>query len=231
MAYHYPKLMRATRDLMRRRRHITRHSAQLKAHIKNTGSQYNHPPNALNLRYPSAREQMRDQYDEPSVQVSVDLDLNLIGFYHKELAKVEWHIKQQAKQHRATDFNLLKTISGVGDILALTILYEIGDINRFETVQKFASYSRLVKCKAESAGKVYGTQGNKIGNAHLNWAFSEAAVLYLRNNESAKQYIARLEKRMPKSKALSALAHKLGRAIYYMLKNQTVFDPNKMITT
>ncbi len=60
---------------------------------------------------------------------------------------------------------------------------------------------------------------------------SDASVLYLRNNESAKQYIARLEKRMPKSKALSALAHKLGRAIYYMLKNQTVFDPNKMITT
>ena len=231
IAYHYPKLMRATRDLMRRRMHITRHGAQLKAHIKNTGSQYNHPPNALNLRYPAARELMRDKFEDPAVQTSIDLDLNLIDFYHKELAKVEWHIKKHAKQHRAADFNLLKTISGVGDILALTILYEIGDISRFETVQKFASYSRLVKCKAESAGKVYGTQGNKIGNAHLKWAFSEAAVLYIRNNESGKQYIAKLEKRMPKSKALSALAHKLGRAMYYMLKNQTVFDPNKFITT
>ena len=223
--------MRATRDLMRRRTRITHHGAQLKAHIKNTGSQYNHPPNALNLRYPSARKLMRGKFDDPAVQTSIDLDLNLIDFYHKELARVEWYIKKHAKQHRPVDFNLLKTISGVGDILALTILYEIGDISRFESVQKFASYSRLVKCKAESAGKVYGTQGNKIGNAHLKWAFSEAAVLYIRNNESGKQYIAKLEKRMPKSKALSALAHKLGRAIYYMLKNQTVFDPNKFITT
>lgn len=230
LAYHYPKAMRATRDLLRRRMNITRHGAQLKAHVKNTGSQYNHPPNGLNLRYPAAREKMRNRFSDPSVQLSIDLDLNLIDTYNSELSKVEWHIKKHAKQHRATDFNLLKTISGVGDILALTILYEIGDIARFESVQKFASYSRLVKCKAESAGKTYGTQGSKIGNAHLKWAFSEAAVLYLRNNESGKRYIAKLEKRMPKSKALSALAHKLGRAIYYMLKNKTVFDETKFLT-
>jgi len=165
-----------------------------------------------------------------SVQKNIDLDINLIGFYEKELYAVEYHIKKQAKQHSATNYNLLKTISGVGDILALTILYEIGDIQRFESEQNFASYSRLVKCKAESAGKTYGTSGNKIGNAHLKWAFSEAAILYIRNNDSGKKYIARMEKRMPKSKALSALAHKLGRTIYYMLKNQTVFDEDKFLT-
>jgi len=102
-------------------------------------------------------------------------------------------------------------------ILALTIPYEIGDIQCFESVQLFASYSRLIKCKAESA-------------AHLKWAFSEAAVLYLRNNDGAKHYLKKLEKRMPKSKALSALAHKLGRTIYYMLKNQAVFDEKKFMT-
>lgn len=229
VAYHYPKAMRATRDLMRRRMHITRHSAQLKAHIKNTGSQYNHPPNALNLRYPSAREKMRNKFIDASVQATIDLDLNLIDTYNHELAKVEWHIKKHARQHRPVDFNILKSISGVGDILALTILYEIGDIDRFESVQKFASYSRLIKCKAESAGKTYGTQGNKIGNAHLKWAFSEAAILYLRNNDCAKRYLKTLEKRMPKSKALSALAHKLGRSIYYMLKNKVIFDESKFM--
>ena len=91
----------------------------------------------------------------------------------------------------------------------MTILYEIGDIFRFDCVQQFASYSRLVKCKAESAGKIYGTQGAKIGNAHLKWAFSEAAVLYLRANEKAQNYLKKLQRRMPKSKALSVLAHKL----------------------
>ncbi|ABU70433.1 hypothetical protein M892_05745 [Vibrio campbellii ATCC BAA-1116] len=90
---------------------------------------------------------------------------------------------------------------GIGRILALTILYEIGNIERFPSVQNFASYSRLVKCKAESAGKQKGTNGNKIGNAYLKWAFSEAAVLYLRGNEPAKKYIQRLQKRMSKVNA------------------------------
>ena len=123
----------------------------------------------------------------------------------------------------------LKTIPGVGRILALTILYEVGDIQRFESVQKFASYARLVKCKAESAGKVYGTQGNKIGNAHLKWAFSEASVLFIRNSDKAKRYVEKLQKRMNKPKALSALAHKLGRAVYFMLKDKRVFDEQRFL--
>ncbi len=114
-------------------------------------------------------------------------------------------------------------------MLALTILYEIGDIQRFDSVQKFASYARLVKCKAESAGKSYDTQGNKIGNAHLKWAFSEAAVLYLKGNPKAQRYLQRLQKRMSKAKALSALAHKLGRAVYFMLKNGTVFNEQRFL--
>jgi transposase len=111
----------------------------------------------------------------------------------------------------------------------MTILYEIGDIDRFESVQKFASYCRLVKCKAESAGKVYGTSGNKIGNGHLKWAFSEAAVLYLRGNDKARRYLNKLQKRMSKAKALSVLAHKLGRCVYYMLKHKTVFDDERFL--
>jgi transposase len=123
----------------------------------------------------------------------------------------------------------LKSISGVGRILSLTIIYEVGDINRFPSVQNFASYARLVKCKAESAGKTYGTSGNKIGNAHLKWAFSEAAVLYLRGNEKAQKYLQTLQKRMSKAKALSVLAHKLGRCIYFMMKNNTVFDESRFL--
>jgi transposase len=149
--------------------------------------------------------------------------------YARELSKIEWFIEQQAKQHNPVHLHLLKTVSGIGRILALTIIYEVGDIDRFESVQAFASYARLVKCKAESAGKSYGTQGNKIGNAHLKWAFSEAAVLYLRGNDKAQTYLARLQKRMSKAKALSALAHKLGRCIYFMLKKQAVFDESRFL--
>ncbi len=153
----------------------------------------------------------------------------ILDCYAQQLSKVEWYIQQQAKQHNPKHFHLLKSVWGIGPILALTIIYEIGNIDRFASVQKFASYSRLVKCKAESAGKTYGTQGNKIGNAHLKWAFSEAAVLYLRGNEKAQGYLLKLQKRMSKAKALSVLAHKLGRCVYFMLKNETVFDESRFL--
>ena len=229
LAYVYPKKMRATRDLLRRRTKIVRHGADLKAHVANTTSQYNLPPNKVNLKNKDAREQLRSTFPDLSVQKSIDLDMAILDCYAQQLSKVEWYIQQQAKQHKPIHFHLLKSIWGIGPILALTIIYEIGNIDRFASVQKFASYSRLVKCKAESAGKSYGTQGNKIGNAHLKWAFSEAAVLYLRGNKKAQKYLLKLQKRMSKAKALSALAHKLGRCVYFMLKNETVFDENKFL--
>jgi transposase len=229
LAYTYPHAMRATRDLLRRRTGIVRHGADLKAHVANTTSQYNLPPNKVNLKNICAREQIKNTFDNPIVQRNIDLDMAILDCYAKELSKVEWLIEQQAKQHQPVYLDLLRTIPGIGRILALTILYEIGDIGRFDTVQQFASYCRLVKCKAESAGKSYGTQGNKIGNAHLKWAFSEAAVLYLRGNPKAQKYLQRLQKRMNKAKALSALAHKIGRAVFFMLKHRTVFDEKRFI--
>ena len=229
IAFVYPKEKRATRDLLRRRMKIVRHGAHLKAHVVNTTSQYNLPPNKVNLKNIGARKILNSTFSDPVVQKNINLDIAILDCYAKELSKIEWFIEQQAKQHNPVQLHILKSISGIGRILALTIIYEIGDINRFSSVQKFASYARLVKCKAESAGKTYGNQGNKIGNAHLKWAFSEAAVLYLRGNKRAQTYLLKLQKRMSKAKALSALAHKLGRCIYFMLKNETVFNENKFL--
>ena len=181
LAYVYPKDMRATRDLLRRRIKMVRYSAQFKAHVGNTASQYNlTPPGKGSLRLQSGRTAMAAVFNDPSVQRNVDMDLHLVSFFDDEISQVERFIEQQAKHHDPGDLMLLRTIHGIGRILALAILYEIGDIDRFDTVQQFASYSRLVKCKAESAGKNYGTQGNKIGNAHLMWAFSVAAVCHLK---------------------------------------------------
>ena len=229
LAYVYPKEMRPTRDLLRRRIKLVRHGANLKAHVANTTSQYNLPPNKVNLKNIGARKQIRSSFPDPVVQRNIDLDMAVLDCYAKELSQIEWFLEQQAKQHNPVHFQLLRSISGIGRILALTIIYEIGCIERFDSVQKFASYARLVKCKAESAGKSYGTQGNKIGNAHLKWAFSEAAVLYLRGNEKAQKYLQKLQRRMSKAKALSVLAHKLGRCVYFMLKNEKVFDEKRFL--
>lgn len=229
LAYNYPAETRATRDLLRRRTYVMRHGSELKAHVVNTDSQYNLPAQSLNLKNVSARDGLRDYYDDPVVQRMIALDMNILDCYIRELKHVESFIEGQAKEHYGALLNIVRTFPGIGQILALTILYEIGDINRFPSVQQFASYSRLVKCKAESAGKTYGTSGNKIGNGYLKWAFSEAAVLYLRGNDNAKRYLAKLQKRMSKGKALSALAHKIGRCVYFMLRDRQVFDENKFL--
>lgn len=229
LAYNYPPQTRSTRDLLRRRTHIMRHGAELKAHVVNTDSQYNLPAQSLNLKNVSAREGLRHHYDDPIVQRMIELDMNILDCYIRELKHVESFIENKAKQHYGPLLNIVRTFPGIGQILALTILYEIGDIERFPSVQKFSSYSRLVKCKAESAGKVYGTSGNKIGNGYLKWAFSEAAVLYLRGNDKAQRYLTKLQKRMNKAKALSALAHKIGRCIYFMIRDKQVFDEDKFL--
>ncbi len=119
--------------------------------------------------------------------------------------------------------------SGIGKILALTILYEIHEIGRFPRVQDFLSYSRLVKCEHSSAGKKLGTGGAKIGNVHLKWAFSEAAVLFLRNNPRGQKQLRRLAGRHGKAKALSILAAKLGRAVFLMLRKERSFDMDRFL--
>jgi transposase len=216
MAYVYPARMRATRDLMRRRNHLMRKRSQLYAHIQNTNSQYN-LPDAFG---PISRHQNRD---------SIAVDIEMIRTYDGVLLQLEKSIITLANNHDPVSYALLQTIHGVGKILALIILYEIENIRRFASVQDFVSYSRLVKCAKESNGKKCGSGGSKIGNAHLKWAFSEAAVFFLNGNEPAKKYLDRLTKKHGKSKALSILAHKLGRAVYFMLKNKEAFDQNKFL--
>jgi transposase len=228
-AYVYPAKMRATRDLLRRRIHLVRKRAELLAHIQQTNSQDNLPEIGKKLAYKANRAGVTERFPEPAVQKSIALDLTLIDAYDRLLTDLELDLVSTAKAHDAQTFYRLRSIPGVGKILALVLLYEIHDINRFPRVQEFVSYCRLVKCAKESAGKRYGTSGKKIGNASLNWAFSEAAVRFLRNNPAGQKYLARLERRHGKGKALTVLAHKLARAVYYMLKRATAFDWDKFL--
>jgi transposase len=126
-------------------------------------------------------------------------------------------------------FARLQSVPGIGPILALVMLYEIHDIRRFPRVQDFVSYCRLVKCAKESGGKRLGTSGKKIGNVHLRWAFAEAAILFLRQNPLGKAYFTTLEHKHGKAKALTVLAHKLARAVYYMLTRAQAFDLQRFV--
>ena len=223
-AYVYPAEMRATRDLLRRRMYLTRKRAELLTHIQNTNSQYNLPEIGKKLAYKANRTGVAERFPDPAVQKSMEVDLALIGHYDQLLSDVELTLVKAAKQHDAQALYLLQTVPGIGKILSLVLLYEIHDIARFPRVQDFVSYCRLGKCAKESAGKRYGSSGTKIGNAYLKWAFSEAAVLFLRANPAGQKVLTRLEKKHGQGKALTVLAQKLARAVYYMLTRNRAFD-------
>ncbi len=223
-SYAYPAEWRSTRDLLRRRLRLVRHRGQLMSHVQNTHHQYNLPTPKKRIAYRANRQGVAEQFTDVSASKSVEIDLELMGHYDEIITEVELYLTRKAKVHNQDSFHLLRSIPGVGKVLSMTILYEIHDIDRFDRVQEFASYSRLVKCEKSSAGKKYGTSGAKIGNVHLKWAFSEAAVLFLRGNPRAQKYIKTLEKKHGKRKALSILAHRLGRTVYYMLKRNRTFS-------
>ncbi|MCX6356252.1 MAG: IS110 family transposase [Candidatus Aureabacteria bacterium] len=227
VAYAYPQKMRADRDLLRRRNYLVRKRSELLGHIQNTNSQYNLPPIGLSLDVKRDREDVAKHFPIPAVRKSVEVDLKLLDHLDVIVADLERHIERTVKIHNPMKYYLLRTIDGVGKILSMVILYEIDDINRFPRVQDFCSYARLVKCAKESAGKKHGTGGRKIGNVHLKWAFSEAAVLFLRCNPRGQLYLKQVEKKHGKGKALSILAARLGRAAYFMLRRGEAFDRDK----
>jgi transposase len=228
-AYVYPAEMRATRDLLRRRLHLTRQRAELLAHVQKINSQYNLPELGKKLAYKANRDGVAERFPDPAVQKSVEVALALIDSYDQLLRDVALTIVQTATQHHAQPLYRLQSVPGIGKILSLVLLYEIHDITRFPRVQDFVSSGRLVKCAKEAAGKRSGTSGATIGNASLEWAFSEAAVLFLRNNPAGQRYRARLEHKHGTGKALAIGAHKLARAVYCMLKRAPAFEMQKFL--
>ncbi|CAN5550490.1 IS110-like element ISGsu4 family transposase [soil metagenome] len=226
-AYVYPAAMRSTRDLLRRRLHLMRKRGPLLAHIQNTRAQYQLPEFGRRLAYPANRAGVSEHFPDPSVRKSIDVDLALLERYDSLITDLELTIVREAKRHDGEAFHRLRSVPGIGKVLALTILYEIHDITRFDRVQACASYARLVKCQHQSAGKTRGTGGAKMGNVHVKWALEEGAVLFLRHAPGGTALLAAIEKQHGKGKALSILAHKIGRAVFYMLARGTVFSMDK----
>jgi transposase len=183
LAYAYPKGMRQTRDLLRRRTYLVRKRAALLTHVQILNAQYNLTPFPKKLSFAANREEMS------------------IADYHR-----------------------LQTIPGVGKVLALILLYEMHEVQRFEQAGQLLSYARLVRCAHESGGKKLGCGGKKIGNAHLRWAFAEAACLFLRSSARAKKWKQKQAAQREEGKALAILAARLGRAVYHMLRKREAFD-------
>ncbi len=229
LAYVYPKGMRETRDLLRRRTYLVRRRAELLTHLQILNAQYNLAPFPKKLSFAANREDMNiaQRFADASVQKSAAVDLTLVDSLDAVIADLELYLVKTAKVDDLQTFYRLRSIPGVGKVLALILLYETHDIGRFESAGQFLSYARLVRCAHESAGKKLGSGGKKIGNAHLRWAFAEAACLFLRGSERAKKWKQQQAARRGDGKALAVLAAKLGRAVYHMLRKAEAFDEDR----
>jgi transposase len=226
LAYVYPKGMRETRDLLRRRNYFVRQRAALFTHLQILNSQYNLPPFPKKLSFAANREELdiAQRFAEPSVQKNAAVNLAVIDCLDEQTAVLELYLTRTAKVDDVQTYHRLQTIPGVGKVLALVLLYEIHDIQRFAAVGQFLSYCRLVRCEHESAGKVLACGGCKIGNAHLRWAFAEAACLFLRGSERARAWKQKQEKKRGEGKALAILAARLARTVYHRWRKAEAFD-------
>lgn len=138
-------------------------------------------------------------------------------------------LEQQLRQ-RVTlqpDYAILRSVPGIGEILSTVIMLETGPVERFTSAGNYASYARCVGSTRTSNGKKKGEGNRKNGNAYLAWAFVEAAHFALRFNTAAKRFYDRKKARTNGAVATKALAHKIARACYHMLKEQTVFDEKR----
>ena len=229
MAYVYPKGMRETRDLLRRRTYLVRKRAELLTHLQILNAQYNLAPFPKKLSFAANRTEMdiAARFPDPSVQQSAAVDLAVAERLDELIGELELYLVRTAKVDDVQTFYRLRSIPGVGKVLALVLLYELHDIGRFARAGEFLSYARLVRCAHTSANKKLGCGGKKIGNAHLRWAFAEAACLFLRGSERAKQWKQKQAAQRGEGKALAILAAKLGRAVYHMLRKAEAFDETR----
>jgi transposase len=227
--YVYPKGMRETRDLLRRRTYLVHKRAEVLTHLQNTNSQYNLPPFGTKLGYAANRAALNvaERFTDPSVRKSAATDLALIDAYEPLIGELELYLSRTAKVDDPQAYARLLSVPGVGKVLALVLLYEIHDSGRFASAGQFLSYSRLVRCAHESAGKRKGSGPVKIGNAHLRWANARAACLFVRQSPRAKAWLQRQQKKHGKGRGLAILAARLGRAVYHLLRKGEVFDEER----
>jgi transposase len=181
-AYVYPAAMRATRDLLRRRMPLMRQRAERLTHSQHTQSPDNLPEMGPKIAYQAHRVGVAARVAEPAVHKRLAVDLALMGHDDSLLRDLEWSVLTTAKAHHTTTRDWLRTVPGIGAILRLVLLDDIHDSHRFPRVQAVVSYGRVVKWAKASAGTRSGTGGSQIGTAYLPWAFSDAAVLCLRDH-------------------------------------------------
>jgi transposase len=154
--------------------------------------------------------------------LSAQANLDTIRFLSEQIASIEKEIKKKVRLDNS--FKQLLTVPGIGEILAMTIMLEVGDIGRFPKVGNFASYCRCVSSQRLSDGKSKGSGNSKNGNRYLSWAFVEATHMSCRYSERLRRYYNRKTAQVNTSLATKSLSNKLARICYYIIRDQVPFS-------
>lgn len=217
-----PRADRALRDLARKRMQLVRSRTQHILALQNIyARQFGHGLASNQIKRMRAEDMDRLPL-AADITLALKSNLAVIECLGQQIELVETRL--QASLAANVAYQQLKSIPGVGTTLATVITLETGAINRFADVGRYASYARCVGSKHLSNGKKKGEGNRKNGNQYLAWAFIEAAHFAARYCEPAKRFYERKKARSNVAVASKALAHKLARAAYHMLKDGKDFD-------
>jgi transposase len=222
LAYNYPEEMRATRDLLRLRGSLKKIRSGRMQHHSGVEDQF--LMSEITLEKAGFNKATIED-----ITFNLGIDEQIINFTTEKIKELEKKILQRSKIHDEEAGILLKKIDGIGDILSLTLLYEIHKIERFTTHQQFSSYCRVVNPQCESAGKRAGTGNKKNGSKYLSWTMQEIVTYSCRYNDRVKDYFEKIKRKKGRNNARRILAHKWAIAIYYVLKRREVFDIEKFL--
>jgi len=227
--YIYPKANRQVRDLLRKRSQLVRYRVSNLLSVSNLIARNQGLTVKSDHLLQLKEEDISALMEEDNLALAANANLAVLHCVNEQIKAIEKVVKDKTKLR--PEFQMLKTVPGIGDILALNIALETGDIGRFPTVGDFSSYCRTVKSERISNGKKKGKGNAKSGNKYLAWAFIEAANFAVRYNPSARKFYQRKSAKRKAVVARKALANKLARACYYIMRDRVPFNNERLFTT
>jgi transposase len=223
--YIYPRADRPVRDLLRKRSQLVRQRTTNLLSIQNLMTRNTGSSLSANQIKGLDVQQVDELLPNGDLALAVKANLLVMCSADEQTKILERTVTQRVELR--PQFSFLKTVPGIGQILALTIMLETGDIRRFSNVGNFASYCRCVGSQKISNGKKKGKGNTKNGNKYLSWAFVEAANFAIRFNAKIKSFYQRKKAKTKIVVAIKAVAHKLCRACYYIMRHHIAFDVTK----
>lgn len=223
--YIYPKEERGVRDLLRKRAMLVRHQTAHLLSLQNLFSRNTGGRITSDKLKAMTSEEVDMLFKESERTLAMRSSWTVLQCLRGEIERLEVEVKKRIRPDKV--FDCLQTTDGIGEMLAMTIRLEAGDIRRFNHVGNYASYCRCVNSNWKSNGKKKGEGNRKNGNKYLAWAYIEAAHFAVRFNKRVQQYFDRKAAQRNKIIAIKAVAHKLARATYYVMRDMVPFDVDR----